>query len=141
MEAVEAGRIKKECLRLAPQASGLSERYYCSLERELPAELNRARIPNGGYLAIHRGCDVGLNGSEVGVVENVEKFTTQLQFHPAFIHQIDVLKKREIEARCRWSIDGTAAGVRNDVRNRRRRRVQLETLSPKPKFKGGWRTG
>jgi len=104
------------------------------LEAKLRSDLNRTRIANSRHLTVVSGGDGGADRSKVRVVENIEELTTQLQAYSSILAKVHVLKEREVESHGWRSFNCSTTCVRHDVRNRRRRRVQLETLSIEPDF-------
>ncbi len=98
--------------------------YFEPLEGQLRAQLNGARVANGGYLTIRGGGDGGANGPKIRVIEYIEHFTTKLQ--PCLLTKPNVLEQREIESLRRWPVNYSAACIADDIRNRRCCRVELQ---------------
>ena len=99
------------------------------LERQLRAELNRARIADRADRAERSAkvldCETR-DTSEVRLVENVENLTTKLQF-PGFT-KAEVLEGGEVYALGRRSYDRATTRIPNDVLNSSSRgRIDLET--------------
>ena len=105
------------------------------LERQLRAELNRARIANRIYRTESGGGDRNLaraaQVSEDGVIENVERLTTKLQRHS--FTKANVLEQREVNSLCRRTIDNATPGVSDHVRDSYTgRRIWLKTRGIEP---------
>ena len=108
-------------------------RLGVGLENELRAELNRARIANGGDLAVNGTGYVRLNCSEVRLVEDVEGFAAKLNLLAAFANA-NILEDGEVKTLGRRSVHSAAASVAHDVSKRRDAvgRVQLEAGGIEP---------
>src|SRR6266511_6310727 len=85
------------------------DRFGPALENQLRTELNCPRVAHSSYLAVIPGGHVGRQRPEVGVVENIKPFASQLQTD--ILAELNVLGQREIEPLRRWSINDASARI------------------------------
>jgi len=97
-----------------PRASGCGRHRERRLKDELRAELNRARIANRRNHSVRWQGHVGADGSEVRVIEHIERFTPELEAVFSFV-KADVLYKREIDTFGRWAIDPSAWSIAHHI--------------------------
>ena len=112
---------------LRSSAASISSNFL--LERQLHAELNRARIADRADRS-ERAAKVldrqTRDTPEVRLVENVENLTTKLQF-PGFT-KAEVLERREVHALGRRPRDRAATRIPDDILNSSSgSRIDLET--------------